>query len=111
MPKRRVYKVVFHNQGRVYEIYAQAVSQGGLYGFVEVEKLVFGSRASVVLDPAEEQLKSEFAGVERTYIPIHSIVRIDEVDKEGPVKITATGDTGANVTPFPSYTHKDGGKS
>ena len=33
----KVYKVVFFSQGQVYEVYAKSVSQGGLFGFVEVE--------------------------------------------------------------------------
>jgi hypothetical protein len=71
----------------VYEVYARSVSQGGLFGFVEIGDLVFGTRTSLVLDPAEEQLKSEFTGVGRSYIPMHAIIRIDEVEKEGPVKV------------------------
>jgi hypothetical protein len=112
MSNRCIYKVIFHNQGRVYEVYARSVSQGGLFGFVEIGDLVFGTRTSLVLDPAEEQLKSEFTGVGRSYIPMHAIVRIDEVEKEGPVKVTPIkGDGGTNVTPFPIYTQKDPGKS
>lgn len=108
MSKRSIYKVIFHNQGRVYEVYARGVNQSGLFGFVEIDDLVFGTRSSLVLDPAEEQLKSEFAGVGRSYIPMHAIIRIDEVDKEGQVKVTPVpGDAGANVTPFPLYTQKD----
>jgi len=68
--KRRIHKVLFHNEGRVYEIYARSISQGNLFGFVEIEGLLFGERSLVVVDPSEERLKSEFAGVERTYIPL-----------------------------------------
>ncbi|MGH8534926.1 MAG: DUF1820 family protein, partial [Gammaproteobacteria bacterium] len=46
MRKRRMYKVIFHNQGRVYEIYAKNVVQSGMYGFIEVDKLVFGTRST-----------------------------------------------------------------
>lgn len=101
-----MYKVIFHNQGRVYEIYARGVTQTTLYGFVEVEQLVFGTRTSVVLDPSEEQLKSEFGGVSRTYIPIHAIIRIDEVEKEGHGKVTQLAGEGATIMPFPLYTPK-----
>jgi hypothetical protein len=91
---------MFVNQGKVYEVYARKVSQGGLFGFIEVEELVFGERSSVVLDPGEERIKSEFAGVKRTYLPLHSILRIDEVRKQGTAKIVAL--EGGNVTPFPT---------
>lgn len=98
--KSRLYRVSFHNQGKVYEIYAREVSHGGMPGFVEVEKLVFGEKTGVVVDTSEEKLKAEFEGVERFYVPLHSVIRIDEVAKAGPARIT-TGGGGNNVVPFP----------
>ncbi|HEV7447497.1 MAG TPA: DUF1820 family protein, partial [Steroidobacteraceae bacterium] len=86
---------------KVYEIYARRVSHGELFGFIEVEELVFGERATVVVDPAEERIKGEFDGVKRTYLPLHSILRIDEVKKQGVSKITALEGGGANVSQFP----------
>jgi hypothetical protein len=99
MAASHIFKVVFANQGKVYEIYARKVSHGGLFGFIEVEELVFGERSSVVVDPAEERIKTEFAGVKRSYLPLHSIIRIDEVRKQGVSKISAL--EGGNVTQFP----------
>jgi hypothetical protein len=107
-----IYKVVFLNQGKVYEVYARKVSHGGLFGFIEVESLVFGARSSVVVDPTEERIRTEFTGVNRTYLPLHSILRIDEVDKQGVSKVTNV--EGGNVTqfPVPMYTPPgQGGKS
>ena len=104
MKEKHIYKIIFHNQGKVFEIYAQNVHHGAMFGFIEVEKLLFGERSSVVVDPTEENLKSEFNGVERTYIPMHSVIRIDEVQKEGTAKITENNDKGENVMPFPVYT-------
>lgn len=99
MSSRHLYKVTFVSQGKVYEIYARSVTQGTLFGFVEVEKLVFGERSTVVLDPSEERIKTEFAGVRRTYLPMHAILRIDEVEKQGISKVTAA--EAGNVTQFP----------
>lgn len=107
MSARHLYKISFVNQGKVYEIYARNVTQGTLFGFIEVERLVFGERSTVVLDPSEERIKTEFAGVRRTYLPMHSILRIDEVEKQGVSKITAA-ETG-NVTPFPMPIYTPGG--
>ena len=104
MPKKTLYKVIFHNQGKIYEIYAKSVHQGAMFGFIEIEKLVFGEKTSLVLDPAEENLKSEFKDVSRTYIPMHSVIRIDEVHKQGTAKITDNAAGGDNVMPFPVYT-------
>lgn len=111
MPSKPIYKVLFLNQGKVYEIYARNVSHGSLFGFVEVEKLVFGTRSTVVVDPAEERIKSEFEGVKRTYLPLHSVLRIDEVEKQGVSKITNV--EGSNVAQFPvtMYSPPGGGKS
>lgn len=100
--KPTTYKVIFHSHGKVYEIYARDVHQSGLYGFIEVEKLLFGEKSSVVVDPSEEHLKSEFKGVHRCYIPIHAVIRIDEVDRQGHGKITEVGTE--KVTPLPVYT-------
>ena len=100
MASNHIFKVMFVNQGKVYEVYARKVSHGSLFGFVEVEELVFGERSGVVLDPGEERIKSEFAGVKRSFLPLQSIVRIDEVKKQGVSKIVAL--EGGNITAFPS---------
>lgn len=104
MAKDPLYKVTFHNQGKVYEIYAKSVSHGNLFGFIEVEKLVFGARSSVVVDPTEERIRSEFKGVRRTFLPMHSIVRIDEVDEQGVSKITNLEGSNIAQFPMPMYT-------
>ena len=99
MASNHIYKVIFVNQGKVYEVYARKISHGSLFGFVEVEELVFGGRSSVVVDPGEERLKAEFTGVTRSFLPLQSIVRIDEVRKQGVSKILPL--EGSNVSQFP----------
>ena len=97
-----IFRIMFVNQGKVYEIYARHVSHGSeLFGFVEVEDIIFGERATVVVDPAEERIKSEFEGVKRTFLPMHSVLRIDQVKKQGVSKITALEGGAANVSQFP----------
>ena len=101
MSSSPIYKVVFLNQNQVYELYASQIFQSDLYGFIEIEGFVFGERTQMIVDPSEEKLKNEFSSVRRSYIPMHSIIRIDEVEKEGVCKISeSTGGTG-NVTNFP----------
>ena len=109
MKDKTLYKVIFMSQGQVYEIYARNVSHGDLFGFVAVEKLVFGERTTVVVDPSEEKIKTEFENVRRTYLPMHSIVRIDEVDKQGASKVSKIE---GNITqfPVPIYTPGDSSK-
>jgi hypothetical protein len=107
MAASHIFKVMFVNQGRVYEIYARKVSHGALLGFVEVEELVFGERTAVVVDPSEEKVKAEFEGVKRTYLPMHSVLRIDEVRKQGVSKVSAFDGSNVAQFPMPMYTPSD----
>ena len=100
MAEKHIYKVVFVNHGQVYEIYVGQVHQSSLYAFVEVEDFLFGEKSQLVLDPSEEKLKAEFAGVKRSYIPMNAVIRIDEVEKEGIPKITESNG-GATITALP----------
>jgi len=102
MAASHIFRIMFVNQGKVYEIYARKVGHGDLFGFIEVEEVLFGERSSVVLDPGEERIKSEFEGVKRTFLPLHSVLRIDEVKKHGTSKITTLeGGSATNVAQFP----------
>lgn len=103
MAQKRLYKILFANQGKVYEVYAKRVDQGNLYGFIEVKDLVFGKKTTVVVDPAEERLKSEFDGVSVTYIPLHAVIRIDEVEKRGAAKIIPLNGKAENVLPYTGH--------
>ena len=97
----RIFRITFLNQGKVYQLDADNVTQGDLYGFVEVSGLLFDEHTSVVIDPAEEKLKNEFAGTSRIHIPMHAVIRIDEVEKRGQNMIFEA--EASNVTPFPSF--------
>jgi hypothetical protein len=109
MAASHIFKVLFVNQGKVYEIYARKVSHGSLFGFIEVEELVFGERTTVVVDPGEEKIKAEFSDVKRTYLPMHSVLRIDEVKKQGVSKVVAL--EASNVSQFPVPIYTPGGDS
>ena len=109
MATKNLYKITFTNQGKLYEVYAKSVSNSNLLGFIEIESLVFGETTSLVVDPSEEKIKTEVEGVKRTYIPMHSVLRIDEVDKEGVSKISKA--EGNNVTQLPNTVFVPDGKS
>lgn len=96
--QERIYRVIFINQDQVYEVFVNHVYQSDMWGFVQLEGFVFGSQSELVVDPGEEKLKQQFAEVERSYIPMQAIIRIDEVKKEGVAKIT---DAKSTVTAFP----------
>ena len=102
---KSVYRVLFHSQGQVYEVYAHNIYQSDLYGFVEIEDYTFGNRSQMLIDPSEDRLRNEFEGVQRSFVPMHAIVRIDEVEKEGVAKISDS--KGEKVTPFPLPMPKD----
>ena len=102
---QRIYRVSFLNQGEVYEVYARSVCSSDIFGFVELADFVFGERSSVVIDPGEDKLRSEFDKVKSSLIPMHSIVRIDVVEKSGAAKVTPAGE-GSKVTALPIYTQR-----
>ena len=101
MNEGKIYRISFYNQGDIYELHAREIHQGNMYAFLEIEDIIFGERSAIVVDPAEEKLKSEFEGVKRTYIPLQAVIRIDEVEREGTNKIIATDSNSGKVMPFP----------
>ena len=108
MAKKRVFRVTFRNDSEVYEVYCQRVGQSDLFGFIEIEGFLFGERSSVVVDPSEEKLKHEFAGVERTLVPLHAVIRIDAVEKSGNGKIVAVGSKSGKVATLPTTIYTPG---
>lgn len=106
MTKKTVFRISFVNEDTIYQIYARKVYDSELFGFVEAEEFVFGTNTSLVVDPSEERLQMEFADIKRTFIPMQSIIRIDEVNKEGVAKITEAKTSPGNVSLFPHSTYK-----
>ena len=103
--KERIYRIIFSHEEKTYEIYAKYISEESLMGFIEIEELIFTEPTSLVVDPSEEKLKVEFQGVKRSYIPIHRILRIDEMEKQGTAKIKGTASKD-NVHHFPGVFKK-----
>ena len=97
--EKHLFRIQFISNGEHYELYVREVSQGTMFGFVEIGDFVWDTHTSLVLDPSHEKLKSEFGDVTRTYIPMHNVLRIDEVKKQGCAKISELSD---KVTAFPS---------
>lgn len=101
--KEPLFKIIFLQRDAVYEIYARQVSESDMYGFIVIEEIVFDERDSLLINPEQEKLKTEFAQVARTYIPMPAILRIDEVEKDSLTqKITGNVATIGNVTIFPN---------
>lgn len=101
--EQHLYRIQFMNNGKNYQLYVRALNQSSLFGFIEIGDFVFDSHSTVLVDPSEEKLKTEFSGVTRSYIPINAVIRIDSVTERGSPRISELGD---NVTPFPFLTPK-----
>lgn len=100
--KKPLFRIQFISGGERYELYVHEVSQSSMFGFVEIGDFVWDNHTSLVLDPSHEKLKDEFADVTRTYLPMHSVLRVDEVKKQGTAKITELGGKGEKVSHLPS---------
>lgn len=95
-----MYKVVFFNQGKVYELFVERVESSHLYGFVEAAGLVFDSDSKVVVDPTEERLRAEFSETEKLMLPLQSVIRIEQVKKRGKCAIRDRN-SGEKLTQLP----------
>ena len=95
-----IYKVIFLNQNKVYELYAKAIYQSEMYGFVEVEEFVFGEVSQMIVDPGEEKLKNEFAGVTRSYIPCIRLFVLMKLKKKAWVKLLTLLQMAAVILPL-----------
>jgi hypothetical protein len=98
--KNKMFRIAFLNHGKVYELFCTGVCSSNLLGFVEVSGLVFDEKNSIVIDPTEEKMRDEFDGVEVLHLPMHSVLRVEQVKKKGQVVIRDR-ESGEKVTPFP----------
>lgn len=102
--KHPIYRIQFINNGKNYQLFVRELSQSPIFGFIEIGDFVFNNNSSkLVVDPTEEKLKIEFNDVNRSYIPLQAIIRIDIVKEKGNARITDLGD---NVSVFPFLTGK-----
>ncbi len=100
LDKEKLFRVAFLNHGKVYELFCTGVCTSGLLGFVEVSGLILSEKDSLVVDPTEEKMRDEFEGVEVLHLPMHSVLRVEQVKKKGQVVIRDR-ESGEKVTPFP----------
>jgi hypothetical protein len=109
MPHKKLYKVTFLSQGKTLELYARHIGGSSLWGFTEVGELVFEQGEAVVVDPAEERLREEFKNTKMLHLPMQCIMRIEEVEKRGPLAIRDASDA-EKIMPFPLAPPRSGGK-
>lgn len=68
--ERPIYRIVFAQHEDIQEIYAQYISEETLVGFIE---------ADTILEYDQAKNNVNIKEVRRCYIPLHNIIRIDEV--------------------------------
>ena len=102
MSEKSIYKILFFNKEDVVELYVKSIYQGDMYGFIIIEDFLFGEKSAIVVDPSEEKLRNEFEGVSRSFIPMHEVIRIDQVEQRGVAKIVSEKITksGNKVSPL-----------
>lgn len=86
--ERPIYRIIYIDQEERREIYAQYISEETLVGFIEADNLLD-------FPPTPSATPSKDVNRGRCYIPLHNIVRIDEVF------LKSTQDPKDNVSPFP----------
>lgn len=96
-----LYKITFLSNGKSIELHARNVSSSALWGFTEISDLVFEPPGTgLVVDPVEERLREEFQYTRVLHLPMHAIVRVEEVSRRGKLSIRDAA-SGEKVTPFP----------
>ncbi|GAB1534709.1 hypothetical protein ADMFC3_03400 [Geovibrio sp. ADMFC3] len=86
--KKKLFRIDFINAAKEnLTIHASNVNPSSFLGLIEVTDIVFMDSSEIILNPQDDKIKKEFKNVERTFLPLNSIVRIDEIilEKETPV--------------------------
>lgn len=85
---KKLYKIIFIDEDKkVQTIHASYLNPSSFLGLIEISDIVFIGQSDIIISPDDGKLKEIFKNVERSYIPLNYIVRIDEVTvkKEAPV--------------------------
>jgi len=114
MTKKRIYRVVFAGQDKVYELLVHQLFQSDMVDFLEVEDIILPDD-SLANDPLIQKLLHDFSNVKRCYIPMHAILRIDELEEKivnvsNIVELDSSQSIN-NVTLFPRRSHSGTEKS
>lgn len=60
--------------------YAKAVNPSSYIGLIEISDIMFMD-SDILINPEDEKIRKEFKGVKRTFLPLSSIIRIDEIEE------------------------------
>jgi hypothetical protein len=77
---KTIYKVQFIDENKKNKtIYAHKVNPSSFLGLIEISGIAFLGTSDILINPDDEKIRKEFKNVEKTYLPINSIIRIDEI--------------------------------
>lgn len=93
-----LYKVKFLQQNEVVELVVRYISEESLMGFIELEEIVFQSGKETHF--TRDEYKEEFSGLDRCYLPLHTLLRIDELNNSSS---SSTKDKVDNVRRLPGW--------
>lgn len=100
-----IYRVTFSQGEQICQLYSRFVLEESLIGFIELDELIFDEQKYLDVeqgDSISSEMKQQFQGVERTYIPVNSILRIDELLRKDVRKPTKREPTIASISTLKS---------
>ncbi len=86
--KKKLFKIKFiDDKKEVKTIHSNKLNPSSFLGLIEISEIVFMETSDILITPDDDKIRKEFKDVERTFLPINSIIRIDEIilEQETPV--------------------------
>ncbi len=86
--KKKLFKIHFLDEEKKKNIiYSSKVNPSSFLGLIELSDIVFLDTSEILITPDDDKIRKEFQDVERTFLPINAIIRIDEIvlENETPV--------------------------
>lgn len=85
---KKLYKVQFIDEKKeVKIIHANHVNPSSFLGLIEISDIIFIDSSDILINPDDEKIRKEFKNVEKTFLPIGTILRIDEIILESETPI------------------------
>ena len=92
-----LYRVYFKWKDKDVELTAKSLDLTHPY-FVSIKDLVFADKASLIINPAQDEVRSEFGKASHLMIPFQTVTLIEELSEE----------TGKKVMPFQVLDNEEG---
>ncbi|MCA1926980.1 MAG: DUF1820 family protein [Calditerrivibrio sp.] len=76
----KYYKIQFYDSKKeIFTLKAKSASPTSFLGLIEISEIIHKEESSILITPEDDKSRIEFKNVNKTYIPIGSIIRIDEI--------------------------------